>query len=109
MNLPNPNLAIGAVGLVALAVIVHQVFANRTTITAAAQALNPVNPDNVVASTVNRAVAIVTDEQGATLGGKLWEWFNPTAAAAERAITAPVRITPRALTSSGIVSYWELP
>lgn len=58
-------------------------------------AINPTNPDNLVASTVNRTVQIVTGEKDATLGGKLAELLNPAVRAADAAMAAPVRLAPK--------------
>lgn len=67
------------------------------TVGSAAQAVNPLNRDNVFYAGVNAAGAQVTGDRDFSLGAKLWEWVNPGQTALERSIVGgaePVDNTP---------------
>lgn len=50
----------------------------------AAQAVNPLNPNNVFYSGANQVTQQVTGDQGTTFGSWLYQLFNPGAVAAEQ-------------------------
>jgi hypothetical protein len=56
---------------------------------AAAQAVNPLNNENVFASGVNAVGGAVTGTDDWSLGVAIWEWWNPEKVAAEREVTKP--------------------
>jgi hypothetical protein len=95
----------GGVVLVALALLgVAGVWLYRQSpaIAAAADKINPLNPDNIFATTVNDVGAAVSGNQSFSLGTWAWEVVNPSAAAKEKALTAPV--TP---SSPAPLSSWD--
>lgn len=51
--------------------------------------INPTNPNNAAARTVNAVVQAVTGDPSASLGTKVFEWLNPGTVARESQITAP--------------------
>jgi hypothetical protein len=55
----------------------------------AAQAVNPLNPGNVFARAADAVVQRATGEPAATLGGKVFELFNPKANQAAADLVAP--------------------
>lgn len=55
----------------------------------AAQAVNPLNPDNVFKRGADAVVQSVSGEPAATLGGKVFELFNPKANQAAADLVAP--------------------
>ncbi len=88
----------GSVGLLAVLVLVgaaiwaYRKLPSSTDVAAAAQKLNPVNPDNYAATAVNSMVRSVTGDPNQTLGGWLYDAthtpYDPNAPAA--VVDAPV-------------------
>lgn len=81
LALPAPvGLGIGA-ALVAIPLVL---IAWSKAAPAVAQAINPLNPENVFAGGANAIVASVTGDPHATVGASWWETWNPSAVARER-------------------------
>lgn len=71
------------VAAVAVGVGVWLLWKNR-------EKFNPASRDNLAYQGAGAAARAVTGDSYDTFGTALWKWLNPTAAAAERQITAPV-------------------
>lgn len=48
------------------------------TVSAGAQAVNPVNRDNIFARTADRITQIVTGDDSTSLGSSIYDWINGT-------------------------------
>lgn len=60
----------------------------------AANAVNPLNQDNAIKTTVDKVVQNVTGDANDTLGAKWWEWTHPAIVAKEKGLSAPIPAAP---------------
>lgn len=82
------NIAMGAGAVLAVALLAYVAW--RRYGEDAVQALNPLNPGNIFASTADQVVQNVTGDPAQTLGGAIFDYFNPRAGLAEgEALLAP--------------------
>jgi hypothetical protein len=70
-------------------------FLAKRELGAAAQAVNPLNQDNVFHVGVNAAGAAVTGDRDFSLGSRIWEWWNPERVEAERRAIGATAGAPR--------------
>ena len=92
--MPDRSLLWLGVGL-GLVLIIGAAWAGKKAVAAVgdvAQAVNPLNPDNVFAGAVNATGAAVSGNPDFSLGAWLWELTHPGQAARDAAITAPVTL-----------------
>lgn len=84
------------VGAIALVSVGAAFLAKRTaagiasTAGSIGAAINPVSDKNIFYGAANSVTQAITGDQNATVGTKLWELFNPSAVAAEKAMTNPI-------------------
>lgn len=84
MKIPNPYAVLGTVAIAAVAVIVYEVFANKKTIAAAMQTVNPLSDQNIAYQVASKVTQAVSGDAGTSLGSKLFEVFHPSTTAAEK-------------------------
>jgi hypothetical protein len=89
------NLIAGAAALTATAAILFLVFRQGKTLAeagaAVVDAVNPLNPDNVIASTVNSAVSKATDGGALSVGDFLYQKLNADDAGKIAVADSPAR------------------
>lgn len=75
----------------------------------AADAVNPVSPNNIAYKAANSALRVFTGDEEATLGTKIAEWFNPDVKRADAEIAAAVTGAgkPAVDWESELASAWE--
>ncbi len=77
-------------------VLVIGYFAKKAAV-ATANAINPVNHDNVFSTSVNSIGGALTNDNNWTLGGQIYDWIHPnnaTAAAMDLAASQSKATTP---------------
>ena len=78
-------------GVVAVIALVGAVYYAKKGVAAAVDtakvALDPVNPNNIVNSTVTHFGAGITGDAGWTLGGAIYDWTHPAATPVPTSIT----------------------
>lgn len=93
-------LAISAAGVFLAWLAYQAITKGPQAVAAAAQAVNPLNSNNVFAQSANAVTSTIAGRD-TTLGGYLWEWMNPGSVAKETGLTAGA-----APAASGLSSYW---